>query len=102
MLHGIGKPARRKEDRRLVTGNGRYTADTTFPDQAYLVVYRSPVAHASINAIDTSAALAAAGVIAVFTAKELMAAGAKNLPCEWPAINKDGSPMIEPVHPSRW
>ncbi|MFP6682575.1 MAG: xanthine dehydrogenase family protein molybdopterin-binding subunit [Gammaproteobacteria bacterium] len=99
MLHGIGKPVRRKEDRRLVTGNGRYTADTTFPDQAYLVVYRSPVAHASINAIDTSAARAAAGVIAVFTAKELMADGAKNLPCEWPAINKDGSPMIEPVHP---
>ena len=99
MLHGIGKPVRRKEDRRLVTGNGRYTADITFPNQAHLVVYRAPVAHATINAIDTSAARAAAGVIAVFTAKELMADGTKNLPCEWPAINKDGSPMIEPDHP---
>lgn len=99
MLHGIGKPVRRKEDRRFITGNGHYTADTSFPNQAYLVVYRAPVAHARINAIDTSAARVAAGVIAVFTAKELMADGAKNLPCMWPAVNKDGTAMIEPDHP---
>jgi carbon-monoxide dehydrogenase large subunit len=99
MLHGIGKPVRRKEDRRLITGNGRYTADTTFPNQAYLVICRAPVAHARINSVDTRIARAAEGVIAVFTAHELMAGGEKNLPCVWPAINKDGTPMIEPDHP---
>ena len=99
MLHGIGKPVRRKEDRRFITGNGCYTADTTFPNQAYLVVYRAPVPHARINSIDTRAARTAEGVIGVFTASELMADGAKNLPCMWPAVNKDGTPMVEPDHP---
>ncbi len=99
MLHGIGKPVRRKEDRRFITGNGRYTADTTFPNQAHLVIHRAPVAHAHINSIDVQEARTAEGVIAVFTARELMANGPKNLPCLWPAINYDGTPMCEPEHP---
>ena len=73
MLHGIGKPVRRKEDRPILTGQGRYTADITFPEQLYLAVYRAPVAHARINSINTEAARAAEGVVAVITAKELAA-----------------------------
>ena len=46
---GIGQPVRRLEDQRLVTGQGRYTDDINLPGQAYLVVVRSPHAHATIT-----------------------------------------------------
>ena len=96
MLHGIGKPVRRKEDLRFITGRGRYTADIELPGQLYLAVSRSPFAHARINAIDTTAAEAAEGVVAVITAADLTAAGYKTIRCVWPINDKDGTPMPEP------
>ena len=98
MLHGIGKPVRRKEDFRFLTGRGQYTADIDLPGQLHLVVYRAPVAHGRINAVNTAAAEAAEGVHAVFTAQELIAGGVKTIRCGWPYDNKDGSPMVEPDH----
>lgn len=95
---GIGAPVRRKEDRRFITGAGRYTDDINRPGQAYAYFVRSPVAHAKIS-VDTQAAAAAPGVIAVFTGADLAADEVGGLPCGWGVNNKDGSPMAEPAHP---
>ena len=59
---GIGQPVRRVEDRRFLTGRGRYLDDIVRPRQAHAAMLRSPHAHARIRAIDTAAALAAPGV----------------------------------------
>ena len=67
---GIGKPVRRKEDRRLLTGRGRYTVDIDIPGQAHAVLLRSPHAHARIKSVDTECALMLPGVIAIYTGAE--------------------------------
>ncbi|HUC72382.1 MAG TPA: xanthine dehydrogenase family protein molybdopterin-binding subunit, partial [Stellaceae bacterium] len=56
-------------------------------------------AHARIAAIDTAAAAQAPGVAAVYTGKDMTAAGVGGLPCGWQVHSKDGSPMAEPPHP---
>ncbi len=77
---GIGRPVRRKEDLRLVTGAGRYTTDVAIPGQAHMVVVRSPHAHAHIKGILTSAAETSPGVLLVLTAVDLAADGINELP----------------------
>ena len=77
---GIGQPVRRREDLRLVTGNGSYTDDINLPGQAYAVMVRSPHAHARIRAIDIAPAMAAPGVLAVLTGRDLLADGLKPIP----------------------
>jgi aerobic carbon-monoxide dehydrogenase large subunit len=67
----FGKPVTRVEDERLVSGRGRYIANLPPHDALRLVFVRSPVAHARIIEIDTSAALDLPGVVAVWTAKGL-------------------------------
>src|SRR5437899_11461772 len=67
----VGKPRRRREDRTLVTGRGRFVDDLALAGVRHLVLARSPHAHARIRSIDTSAALAVPGVVAVITAKDL-------------------------------
>jgi len=96
---GIGVPLRRKEDRRFLTGVGTYTDDIDRPGQAYAAIVRSPHAHARIGSIDTTAAAAAPGVIAVFTNAEMAADGVGGLPCAWAITQPDGSAMAEPPHP---
>ncbi|GGB25361.1 carbon monoxide dehydrogenase [Tistrella bauzanensis] len=95
----MGKPVRRTEDRRFLTGRGRYTDDIQLARQTYAYIIRSPHAHADIAGIDASAALARPGVIAVFTGKDMAADGVGGLPCGWAVHSKDGSPMKEPAHP---
>jgi len=56
---GIGQPVRRFEDKRLLSGNGRFQNDFNLPGQAHAYVLRSPHAHAAIRGIDVSAAQAA-------------------------------------------
>lgn len=63
----IGATARRKEDRRLVTGRGQYVDDIKLNDLLYVTFVRSPYAHARIKQIDAEAALAIPGIIAVLT-----------------------------------
>ena len=99
MLHGIGRPVRRKEDLPFITGRGRYTADISLPDQLHLAVYRAPVAHATINSIDTTTARAAEGVVAVIVAEDLAAGGIKDMRTVWPLVSKDGSPMRDHYQP---
>jgi len=66
----IGQPLPRREDQRLITGRGQYTDDMDLPGQAWAAFARSPHAHARIVAIDTRAARAMPGVIAVLTGQD--------------------------------
>lgn len=72
----LGKPIKRKEDARLVRGQGRYLDDIALPGMLYLALVRSPYAHARIKRIDTSRAKALPGVHLVLTGEDL---AAKNL-----------------------
>ena len=74
-----GQPVRRKEDQRFITGSGRYTDDITLENQAYLYLFRSPYAHGDISALDVADARISSGVLAVYTADELTAAGVKDI-----------------------
>ena len=76
----IGQPVPRFEDPRLIQGGGRYVADMMFPGTAHGYVLRSPHAHARIRKIDTAAAKAAPGVLAVITGADYKAAGFGDLP----------------------
>jgi len=69
----LSKPARVREDRRFVTGKGRYVADLIRPDTLHVALVTSPHPHARIVAIDTKAALQVPGVVAVLTGDELAA-----------------------------
>jgi aerobic carbon-monoxide dehydrogenase large subunit len=80
VTNGIGQPVRRKEDRRLLTGRGRYGDDLTLPRTAHAVFVRSPHAHAHIGEIGKDAALAAPGVLAVLTGADYLAAGLQPIP----------------------
>ena len=71
----LGTRVRRLEDPRLLTAGGTYVEDLDLPDAAWLTYVRSPDAHATIAAIDTSAAMAAPGVLAIFTADDLAELG---------------------------
>ncbi len=95
----IGDPVRRKEDLRFLTGKGHYTDDINRAGQVYAVFVRSPHAHAELKSVDTKRAVGAPGVVAVYTAADLIKAGLGTLPCGWGVKNKDGSPMAEPPHP---
>ena len=61
MKFGVGQPLRRVEDRRLLTGNGRYQDDQTLHRQTWCVFVRSPHAHARIRSINTEAGVTWAG-----------------------------------------
>jgi carbon-monoxide dehydrogenase large subunit len=96
---GVGQPVRRKEDARLLTGQGRFIDDVIMPEQAFAYVVRSPHAHAKINGIDASGARGAPGVIAVLTGAELVGDGIGGIPCLAPLESMDGSAMPMPPHP---
>jgi aerobic carbon-monoxide dehydrogenase large subunit len=78
----LGQPIRRQEDARLLTGTAAYVDDLQLPGMLHLHVVRSPYAHARIGNIDTQAALAAPGVVTVFTAADLADAVKSPLPLE--------------------
>jgi carbon-monoxide dehydrogenase large subunit len=71
-VRGVGHSVRRKEDDRFIRGKGNYVDDIKLPGMLHMAILRSPYAHAKINGIDTAAAGAVPGVIAVVTG-ELMA-----------------------------
>ena len=75
----IGKRVRRKEDPRLITGTGTYVDDLKLPGMYYACVVRSPHAAARILGIDTKAAAATPGVVAVYTGADVMDVGPQ--PC---------------------
>ena len=95
----IGQSVKRVEDRRFVTGYGRYTDDISLPRMTYATLVRSPHAHALIRDVDVSAAQSSPGVVATFVGKDLEAAGVGGLPCGWQVDFKNGEQMKEPPHP---
>ncbi len=92
-VEGIGARVARKEDKRFLTGKGRYTDDMVVPGMKYAYFVRSPYAHARIKGVDASAAKAMPGVIDVLDGRQLLADGIGNLICGWMIHSKDGSPM---------
>ncbi len=88
---GIGQAVRRSEDRRFVTGHGRYLDDIDLPGQACGWFLRAPLAHAAIRRLDTAAAAAAPGVVGIVTGADLAADGIGTIPCPGRVRNRDGS-----------
>jgi carbon-monoxide dehydrogenase large subunit len=112
----IGRSIVRRETARLVAGRGTYTDDVVLPRLAHVAFVRSPHAHARIVSIDTRAAAAVPGVIAVVTGREMMArcepwvgvltsyAGMKSAPQYPLAVDKavwQGEPVVAAVAESR-
>jgi carbon-monoxide dehydrogenase large subunit len=94
---GASRSQKRLEDDRLLVGKGLYSDDRRLADEAWLVLVRSPHAHAKIRAIDLSAAKEAPGVIAAWSMGDLRADGVGHIP--FPPLFKraDGSPMAAPL-----
>jgi carbon-monoxide dehydrogenase large subunit len=93
----VGQPVSRLEDPVLLRGEGRYTDDMNLPGQAHAVVVRSRVAHGVLNGIDTEAARAMPGVLAVLTAADLVAAGIKPMNANVIGKNHDDRPIPKPI-----
>ncbi len=98
-LPHIGESVLRKEDYRFLTGAGQYTDDIVLAQQAHAVFVRSPHAHAEIKSINTQAASAAPGVLAVYVGSDVAGDKINGLPCGWLITSTDGQPMKEPAHP---
>ena len=99
---GIGASVKRREDQRLLTGEGRFADDFNGPGQAHAAFVRSPHAHADVLAIDAAPAKAVAGVLAVFTGHDLAADGVGGIPTliaerGGNIRSRDGSPFAEPT-----
>jgi carbon-monoxide dehydrogenase large subunit len=92
-MEGIGARVARKEDKRFITGAGRYTDDMVVPGMRHAIFVRSPHAHATIKKINVKNAEKMPGVIAVLTGPQLKGDGIGNLICGWMIHSKDGSPM---------
>src|SRR5271168_5222156 len=95
---GIGQPVRRFEDRRLLSGQGRFQNDNNLFGQLHAYVLRSPHAHAHIRSLDLTAAQAAPSVQLIMTGDDLVEAklGAMGVPFQ--RKRPDGSPMFARAH----
>jgi aerobic carbon-monoxide dehydrogenase large subunit len=83
----LGSPVKRTEDPRFITGKGRYLDDIKLTGMVHMAILRSPYAHANIRSIDTTAAKARPGVLAVFTGADIPY---NPLPMAWPAGGASG------------
>jgi carbon-monoxide dehydrogenase large subunit len=99
-MEGIGQRVVRKEDKRFITGKGKYTDDVKLQGLTHAHFVRSPHAHATVRSIDTAAAAAMPGVVAVLTGAELVADRIGNLICGWMVHSKDGTPMKMGAYPA--
>jgi carbon-monoxide dehydrogenase large subunit len=91
----VGQSVLRKEDPELLTGRGRYTDDLTAPGMLWMSVVRSPFAHARINGVDVSKALATPGVVAAFAGSDFEWAGP--LLMAWPVTEDINNPPHMPL-----
>ncbi len=94
----FGKAIKRVEDPRFITGAGNYTDDMNLLHLSHAAFVRSPYAHAKIKKIDSKKALASAGVLAIITGKELLAAGVNPIPTSWllPELKISAHHAIQP------
>src|SRR5215211_6068270 len=85
----VGRSLRRREDRRLLTGQGQFVADLVLPRMLHAVFVRSPLAHARIRAVDLSRAVAAPGVVMALSGPDLaqlvppVTEGQLRVPSKW-------------------
>lgn len=93
------KQAGRREDQRLLTGGGRYSADFSLPGQLYAAFRRADRAHAAIRSIDKSAAEAAPDVVAVFIGRDVAELGLRTVPPMMPFPGRGGSKILVPERP---
>src|SRR5437764_663767 len=93
---GVGQPVSRMEDPTLLRGQGRYTDDQNLPGQAYAVMVRSKIAHGILKGIDSKAAAAMPGVLAILAYADIAAAGFGPMKCGLNIPQRDGSPMKTP------
>jgi aerobic carbon-monoxide dehydrogenase large subunit len=96
----LGQPVPRFEDPRLLRGGGRYVDDMVLPRMVFGYVLRSPHAHARIRLIDTSAAEAAPGVLAVLIGADWETSGWRDLPTAAGSRRRDGSQAYRPRYPA--
>ena len=96
----IGQSVPRFEDPRLLRGGGQYVDDIVLPRMAFGHVLRSPHAHAKIRKIDTAAAKAAPGVLAVLTGEDWIKSGWGDMPVPTTHKQRDGSPNFRPPYPA--
>ena len=89
--HEVGRSRRRKEDDHLITGRTKWTDNIVLPGMLHLAILRSPLAHARITSIDTSAAKETPGVVAVYTGADF-AEEQGSLPNAWPITPDMKSP----------
>ncbi len=94
----IGKSIKRLEDKRFITGQGKYTDDIKLVGMTHAYILRSPYAHATIKGIDLKEAKALEGVVAIYTGSDIPESIA-GVPCGWQVNFKDGETMKEPPHP---
>ncbi|ABD90051.1 xanthine dehydrogenase family protein molybdopterin-binding subunit [Rhodopseudomonas palustris] len=92
-VEGIGASVVRKEDRRFITGRGRYVDDIKVMGMTHAYFVRSPHAHAKVISIDVEAAKAMPGVVDVLTGQQIVDDKVGNLICGWAVHSKDGSAM---------
>ncbi len=93
----IGKSIKRVEDKRFITGQGKYTDDIVLPQMTYARFVRSPHAHAEIRSVDISNAEKMPGVVKIFTGADV--AEINGVPCGWQVDFINGETMKEPKHP---
>src|SRR4051812_50176244 len=95
----LGESIKRVEDPRFITGAGNYVDDIKLQSTAHMAILRSPYAHANIRSIDTGAAKAMPGVLAVFVGGDIPY---NPMPMAWPAggsagVPKNGGPPRPPA-----
>ena len=93
----IGAALGRKEDPKLLTGQGRYVDDLSVPGMVWMALVRSPHAHARIKSVDTSKARAQPGVVAAFSGADLADDIPAGLPCAWPVTEDIKMPAHWPL-----
>ncbi|MFB9967310.1 xanthine dehydrogenase family protein molybdopterin-binding subunit [Sinosporangium siamense] len=96
----VGRARRRKEDARLITGRTQWTDNIHLPGMLHVAFLRSPMAHAKILRVDTSAARGLPGVVAVYSGEDF-AAEQGSLPCAWPVSDDCVIPEHPPMAVSR-
>ena len=94
-VEGIGASVVRKEDRRFITGKGRYVDDIKLQGMTFAHFVRSPHAHAKVKSIDSAAAMKMPGVVGVLTGQQIVDDKVGNLICGWAITSKDGSPIYD-------
>ena len=97
---GIGQAITRREDDRLLTGQGCFVDDIRRPDALHALFVRSPHAHARIGSIDAAEAQAIEGFVAVLTGADMQADGVKPFPANPMLKPAPGQPpTTAPFHP---